>query len=103
MAKKFGELVESAREGWSDDARRVYEAASATFAAELDESSRLGAQLEAARKSRALTQPELSRMTGIQQAEISRIERGLGNPTASTLLRLAGALDLNVALVPRPA
>ena len=37
---------------------------------------------------------------GIQQAEISRIERGVGNPTAATLLRLAEALEQRLALVP---
>ncbi|PPF78903.1 hypothetical protein C5B96_13790 [Subtercola sp. Z020] len=56
--------------------------------------------LAAARKARSLTQPALSELTGIQQAEISRIERGTGNPTAATLLRLADALGQRVMLVP---
>lgn len=100
MAKNFDDLATAAKAGWSDDGRRVYEAASAQFAAELDERAQLGAQIAAARKSRGLTQPALSELSGIQQAEISRIERGVGNPTATTLLRLANALGQQVTLVP---
>lgn len=88
------------KEGWSDDARRVYEAVSTELQAEVDGQSAIGRQLAAARKARAMSQPALSAITGIQQAEISRIERGLGNPTAVTLSRLAGALDLRFSLVP---
>jgi predicted XRE-type DNA-binding protein len=100
MAKSFDDLATAAKEGWSDDARRVYKAASEQFTAELDERATLGAQIAAARKSRGLTQAALSELSGIQQAEISRIERGVGNPTATTLLRLANALDQHVTLVP---
>jgi len=60
----------------------------------------LGAVIATARKAKALTQPALSELTGIQQAEISRIERGAGNPTAATLLRLADGLGQNLTLVP---
>jgi len=41
-----------------------------------------------------------NKKTGIQQAEISRIERGAGNPTAATLLGLADALGQKLTLVP---
>ena len=37
MAKSLDELSTAAKQGWSDDARRVYNAASEQFAAELDE------------------------------------------------------------------
>lgn len=36
-----------------------------------------------------LTQKQLAEVTGIYQADISKIERGLGNPSISTLKRLA--------------
>lgn len=100
MARSFDHLAAAAKKGWSDDARLVYEAASEQFTAELDERAKLGAQIAAVRKSQGLTQPALSERSGIQQAEISRIERGVGNPTAGTLLRLANALDQHVTLVP---
>jgi ribosome-binding protein aMBF1 (putative translation factor) len=100
MGKSFNELAAAAKAGWSEDARRVYDAAVSAFDAEMDEREQLGAQLAAARKARGLTQPDLSALTGIQQAEISRIERGAGNPTAATLLRLADALGQRLTLTP---
>jgi len=100
MTKSFNDLADRAKAEWSDDARRVYEAASSEFKAELNERAELGGLLAAARKARSLTQPALSELTGIQQAEISRIERGAGNPTAATLLRLADALGQKLTLVP---
>ncbi|MET4782074.1 helix-turn-helix transcriptional regulator [Glaciihabitans sp. UYNi722] len=100
MAKNFNELVDRAKATWSDDTRRVYEAASSEFAAEVNKRAELGAVLATARKAQSLTQPALSELTGIQQAEISRIERGAGNPTAATLLRLADALGQKLTLVP---
>jgi len=39
----------------------------------MDEREQLGAQLAAARKARGLTLPDISALTSIQQAEISRI------------------------------
>lgn len=100
MAKNFNELAARAKTEWCDNTRRVYEAASAEFIAEIHERAELGAMLSAARKAQSLTQPALSDLTGIQQAEISRIERGAGNPTAATLLRLADALGQKLTLVP---
>jgi transcriptional regulator with XRE-family HTH domain len=49
---------------------------------------------------RGLTQRELADLSGVRQADISRIERGAGNPTESTLQRLAAALDRRLELVP---
>ena len=45
-----------------------------------------------ARQSAGLSQQELSRLTGITQADISRIENGQGNPSIKTLRRLASAM-----------
>lgn len=47
----------------------------------------------AARASRGMTQKELSLLTGIDQADISRIEKGIANPTVGTLSKIASALD----------
>ncbi|MCW4458578.1 helix-turn-helix domain-containing protein [Microbacterium sp. MPKO10] len=100
MARQFSDLAARTKAAWSDEAQRVYEIAAAEFAAEMGEQAALGAALAEARRSRELTQPALSAITGIQQAEISRIERGVGNPTAATLTRLANALGRRFALVP---
>lgn len=61
----------------------------------------LASQLIGLRLKRGLSQSELSRRTGVNQAEISRIERGSGNPTEKTLFRLADALGADLQLVER--
>lgn len=49
-----------------------------------------------------MTQRELSRRTGVPQATISRVERGLASPRFDTLERLLRACGKAVALVERP-
>jgi transcriptional regulator with XRE-family HTH domain len=60
----------------------------------------LARQLAAQRRALHLTQKQLAEMTGIDQAEISRIERGQANPTTATLGTLTRALGVDVRLVP---
>ena len=50
------------------------------------------------RKKYNLTQKELSDRTGINQADISRLERGLSNPTLKLLRKLADGLDMDIEL-----
>ena len=56
-----------------------------------------------ARKQQNLTQEELSKRTGITQADISRIENGTRNPSLEMVKRLAKGLgmQLKLELVPR--
>jgi DNA-binding XRE family transcriptional regulator len=51
-----------------------------------------------ARCERNITQKELAIITGIHQAEISKIERGIGNPSIKTLERIAKGLGLKLEL-----
>lgn len=60
----------------------------------------LARQLAAQRRALHLTQKQLAEQTGIDQAEISRIERGQANPTTATLGALTRALGVDVRLVP---
>jgi ribosome-binding protein aMBF1 (putative translation factor) len=60
---------------------------------------RLGLQFHDTRVARGLTQRQLSDLSGVPQADISRIERGGGNPTEATLQRLARALERRLALI----
>lgn len=60
----------------------------------------LARQLAAQRRELHITQKQLAEMTGIDQAEISRIERGQANPTTATLGALTRALGVDVRLVP---
>ncbi|MGH3217916.1 MAG: helix-turn-helix domain-containing protein [Streptosporangiaceae bacterium] len=59
----------------------------------------LGLQFIEARKARGMTQQQLSEASGVPQADISRIERGAGNPTEATLQRLAEGLGRRLELV----
>lgn len=49
-----------------------------------------------ARKQQNMTQEELSRRTGITQADISRIENGTRNPSLNMLKRLAQGLGMRL-------
>lgn len=49
-----------------------------------------------ARLEAGMTQKQLSEKTGINQSNISRIERGSGNPSVATLERIAAALGKKV-------
>ncbi len=51
------------------------------------------------RESRGLTQSDLAERCGIDQREISRIERGSTSPTARTLQRIVDAPDSDLRLV----
>lgn len=50
------------------------------------------------RKANHLTQKQLAEITGITQADISRIENGSANPSLRTLERLAEGLGMRLRL-----
>jgi transcriptional regulator with XRE-family HTH domain len=52
-----------------------------------------------ARHQRRMTQQQLAKLSGVAQADISRIERGLITPTLPTLMRLVETLDARIALI----
>lgn len=97
--KRFGDLAQTVKQSWSDEARTICEVASASFTEGMAAQADLGAMLARARAARGLSQPELSKASGVQQAGISRIENGRGKSTLATLDRLARALDVRVSLV----
>lgn len=61
----------------------------------------LTAGLAAKRKASRLSQQRVARMAGATQAALSRIERGIADPSLSTVLEIAHALGLELRLVPR--
>lgn len=96
--KSFDKYLEKRAAERTPDEQAVFDIASAHFetvSAGLD----LGAGLAVLRTEAGLTQIELSERSGIAQADISRIERGIGNPTAGTLNRLGDAVGAEVAWV----
>lgn len=56
-----------------------------------------------ARTSQNMTQKELAERTGINQADISKLENGTRNPTVNLLKRLAEGMDmaLKIEFVPK--
>ncbi|MCF0109753.1 MAG: helix-turn-helix transcriptional regulator [Erysipelotrichaceae bacterium] len=78
-----------------EEFRKEYETAKTEFDV-------IRALLEA-RQSVNMTQKELAHRTGINQADISKLENGTRNPTISLLKRLADGMgmDLKIQFVPK--
>lgn len=55
-------------------------------------------ELKEIRESRGLSQFQLSILSGVNQSNISRIERGVESPTLATLERLARAMDMKLVI-----
>ena len=67
------------------------------------ETEEIADRLREAREAKQLSQRELSRLAGVPQAQISRIESNSVDLRLSSLVAIASALDLEIALVPRKA
>lgn len=59
-------------------------------------------QVAARRRELGLSQVELARLTGTTQSAIARLESGQRPPRIDTLLRIAEALDADLAVELRP-
>lgn len=59
--------------------------------------------LTEARHASGMTQKELSKFTGIAQADISKLENGNANPSLRTLQRLADGMGMKLKLEFVPA
>lgn len=99
MTRSYESLSAELRQGWSDDARRVHDAVSREFAGEVAARQAVGEAVARARRAARLTQVQLAQAASVQQAEISRIERGHANPTVTTLARIAAATGSRLDLV----
>lgn len=99
--RPYDEIAARNRARWSQGAQRLAERLTVQLDAEVSAQKALGLQIASARNFVHLTQPQLAEQAGIQQADISRIERGLGNPTRDTLLKLADALGMRLVLQPK--
>lgn len=91
MSDHFDEFVSEIENAATPEERRELEAARARF--------RIGSRLLQERLSAGLTQQQLASASGVDQGDISRIERGEGNPTTETLDALARPLGVALDLV----
>ena len=58
----------------------------------------LGMEIKRARRQSGYSQAALARGIGTSQAHISKLERGLLNPTVELLYRIASHLDMRVSI-----
>lgn len=91
---------------WNDeldlDAEEIWENGIEVGKKEIDIAAKLAENLEKARDIAGITQKELAERTGIYQADISKIERGIANPSLSTLKRLADGMGMELQLTFKP-
>ena len=57
----------------------------------------VGQAIAEAREEKGMSQRELSSSSGVMQADISKIEKGKGNPTLTTLQKIAKSLGRTVS------
>ncbi|MEI6845301.1 MAG: helix-turn-helix transcriptional regulator [Actinomycetes bacterium] len=79
----FGDFAKAARKSIRNDYQRTFG---------------LGELVAKRREELNFSQMQLSEETGVSQADISRFERGLGNPTVITLQKILAALHLQITL-----
>ncbi|WP_343691184.1 helix-turn-helix transcriptional regulator [Chitinophaga sp.] len=56
----------------------------------------LGGKIKAIRKQKRMTQLDLEVSSGVHAGDISKIENGVKNPAATTLIKLASALEVEL-------
>ena len=93
MARTLNEYLQSSKRSDTPGVRE----ARAVF----DQTYSVARRIIELREKHHLTQVELSEKTGISQAQISRIERGVVSPTTTTLAKLVEALGADLQIVER--
>ena len=87
---------------WNDeldfDATSIYDDGEVVGQIETPLSLQIGFLLAKTRDEMSITQTQLSKKTKIDQGDISRIERGIGNPTLSKIYKLFKALGKSISL-----
>ena len=87
---------------WNDeldfDATSIYDDGEIVGFEETNLTQQIGFLLAKTRDEQNVTQKELSKRTHIDQADISKIERGIGNPTLAKIGKLFKALGKGISL-----
>lgn len=87
---------------WNDDldidAECIYDLGNTVRTEYLDANYIAGEAVYQARMKRFMSQKELADATGIDQSDLSKIERGAANPSVGTLSRIAKALGFRLMI-----
>ena len=87
---------------WNDeldlDAETVYQDGETVRTESVSAACLVGTRISAARSELSLTQKELAQRAGIDQSDLSKIERGQANPSVGTLDRIARALGRKMVI-----
>lgn len=87
---------------WNDDldidATSVYECGEVVGQVETTINQQIGILLAKTREEQKLTQVGLSKLSHVDQGDISKIEKGLGNPTIAKINKLFKALGKSISL-----
>ena len=87
---------------WNDeldfDAMSIYEGGKVVGHVITSINQQIGMLLAKTREENNVTQVELSKMTHVDQGDISKIERGLGNPTVAKISKLFKALGKCISI-----
>lgn len=82
---------------WTDeldvDVETIYEDGFLIQTSSISGANIAGVAVYEARERAGLTQRQLAELCGIRQSDLSKIERGTGNPSLKTLERIASALE----------
>ena len=82
---------------WNDEldfsAQSIYEGGKIIRKENISLCESLGFQIMVKREQLGMTQIELAQLTGIDQADISRLERGLGNPSLAKIEKILNCLN----------
>ena len=92
MSKSFKDYADQRKAKFTQEGKDAYKVFSSAIT--------IGEVLASARRTRSLTQRELAELAGVQQADISRMERGLLTPNTVTFIRLIEAMDFQLSISP---
>ena len=88
---------------WNDeldfDAMSIYYGGQIVGYAKTTINQKIGSAIIKARDKKNITQTELAKLSHIDQGDISKLEKGLGNPTLSKISKLIDALDCDIDIV----
>ena len=87
---------------WNDEldieAETIYEEGTLIRKVQIPANLDIADALLSAREAAGISQKELSARTGIDQSDISKVERGIANPSVATLKRLANGLGTELKI-----